>query len=251
MIAYLVALQRDLAGFWAFLVYALTHLNVLRIRPVRTVFQRQLYFTGIEGLELVSAIGLLSGALFAMTAISILGASEFSMQTLVLVQVGELGPMIAAIIIIARSSVAVAAELALMQTRDETASLRLMRIPPLDYLVVPRVAAVTLSVFALTVYFQAVAVAGGLATSTLFQEVAFLEQLGRFFGAVTMADIFIAAGKSLAFGIAISSISCFHGLNVGRSSTAIPVATVRAVVQSLIAVFVIDAAAAYARYALL
>jgi phospholipid/cholesterol/gamma-HCH transport system permease protein len=251
MTAHLAALQRYLAGFWIFLLYAATHLRALRIQPVRAVFERQLYFTGIEGLVLVSAIGLLTGALFAMTAIAMLGAGELSMHALVFVQVGELGPMIAAIVIIARSSVAVAAELALMHTRGETAHLRLMRIPPLDYLVVPRIAAVTLSVFALTVYFQAVAVAGGLATSALFQQVRFLEEMGRFFSTVAMADIFVAAAKSLGFGLAISTISCFHGLDVGRSATAIPIAAVRAVVQSLIAVFVIDGVFAYVRYALL
>ncbi len=111
MIGRFIALQRYLAGFWAFLIYALTHLRALRIQPVRIVFERQLYFTGIEGLMLVAGIGLLTGAVFAMTATALLGAGELSMRTLVLVQLGELGPMIAAIIIIARSSVAIAAEL--------------------------------------------------------------------------------------------------------------------------------------------
>jgi phospholipid/cholesterol/gamma-HCH transport system permease protein len=191
------------------------------------------------------------GATFTIMATSMLGVNQLSMRTMVLVQVGELGPMAAAIIVIARSGVAMAAELALMQTRDETAYLCLMRIPPLDYLVVPRVAAVTLSLFALTVYFQTVAVAGGLATSALFQNATFVEQLGRFFSAVTMPDVFVAAGKSVLFGLAIATISCFHGLDVGTSATAIPIATVRAVVQGLIAVFVIDGAVAYARYGLL
>jgi phospholipid/cholesterol/gamma-HCH transport system permease protein len=249
MISHLAALQRYLAGFWAFLIYAMTHLRVLRIRPVRTVFERQLYFTGIQALVLVATMGLLTGTVFAMMATAILGTGELSMRTLVLVQLGELGPMVAAIIIIARSSVAIAAELALMQTRDETAHLRLMGIPPLDYLVVPRIAAVTLSVFALTAYFQAVAIAGGLASSALFQQVTFLEQLGRFFGALSIEDILVAAAKSLCFGLAISCISCFHGLDVGRTATAVPIATVRAVVQSLIAVFLIDGMAAYVRYA--
>ena len=121
-------------------------------------------------------------------------------------------------------------------------------VPPLDYLVVPRVAAVTLSVFALTVYFQAVAICGGLATSSLFQKTPFLEQLGRFFSAVSMEDILVAGAKSLCFGLAIACISCFHGLNVGRSATAVPLATVRAVVQSLIAVFLIDGVFGYVRY---
>jgi phospholipid/cholesterol/gamma-HCH transport system permease protein len=249
MITRFIALRRYLTGYWVFLVYALTHLRALSIAPVRTVFERQLYFTGMEGLMLVGTMGLLTGAVFAIMTTQILGAGELSMRVLVLVQLGELGPMVAAIIIIARSSVAIAAELALMHTRGETAHLRAMRIPPLDYLVVPRIAAVTLSVFALTAYFQTAAIAGGLATSALFQQVTFLQQLGRFFAAVSTADVLVAAAKSVGFGLAMSCISCFHGLDVGRSATAVPVATVRAVVQSLIAVFLIDGAFAYVRYA--
>ena len=248
MIGRFIALHRYLAGFWAFLVYALTHMRALSVAPVRTVFDRQLYFTGMEGLVLVTTMGLLTGAVFSMMATTILGTGELSMRVLVLVQLGELGPMIAAIIIIARSSVAIAAELALMHTRGETTHLWLMRIPPLDYLVVPRIAAVTLSVFALTAYFQTVAIAGGLATTALFQQVTFLEQLGDFVGALSIADILVAAAKSLCFGLAIACISCFHGLDVGKSVTAVPVATVRAVVQSLIAVFLVDGLFAYVRY---
>jgi len=248
MTAHLLALQRYLAGFWGFLTYGVTNLGVLRIQPVRTAFERQLFFTGIEGLALAAAMGLLTGAVFAMTATTILGTGELSMRTLVLVQMGELGPMVAAIIIIARSAVAIAAELAIMHTRGETSHLRLLRIPPLDYLVVPRIAAVTLSAFALTVYFQTIAIAGGLATSAMFQEVTFLEQLGKFFGALSVEDILVAAAKSLCFGLAIACVSCFHGLDVGRSATAVPVATMRAVVHSLIAVFLIDGVFAYVRY---
>ena len=248
MTGHLLTLQRYLAGFWALLLYALTHLRMLSIPPVKTVLERQLYFTGIQGLVLVAAMGLLTGAVFAMLATSLLGAGELAVRALAMALVNELGPLLSAIIVIARSSVAIAAELALMHARDETAHLRMMRIPPLDYLVVPRIAAVTLSVFALTVYFQTVAVAGGLATSALFQNVSFLAQLGRFLDVLSAADIILPSAKSLCFGLAISTISCFHGLDVGKSVTAVPVAAMRAVVQSLLAVFVINGLFAYFRY---
>lgn len=249
MIGRVIVLRNYFAGLWVLLVYAAMHLRVLRKRPVRIVFERQLYFTGIEGLGLVAGIGLLTGAVFALTATTLLGSGELSLRTLVLIQLGELGPLIAAIIIIARSSVAIAAELALMQLRNEVTHLWQMRIAPLDYLVVPRIAAVTVSVFALTIYFQFVAISGGLATSSLFQRARFLEQMARFFGTVSFPDILFACAKSLCFGLAIACISCFNGLNVGRSATAVPVATVSAVVQSLIAVFIIDGVLAYVRYA--
>jgi phospholipid/cholesterol/gamma-HCH transport system permease protein len=120
----------------------------------------------------------------------------------------------------------------------------------MDYLVVPRMAALTLSVVALTVYFQTVAVAGGLAVSALYQSVSFVIQLTRFFDVITLTDVFTALSKSFCFGAAVASISCYHGLAVRRSLTAIPLAAMRAVIQSLLFVFVIDALFAYVRFVL-
>jgi phospholipid/cholesterol/gamma-HCH transport system permease protein len=240
---------RNLAGYWAFLAYTIMHLRVLSIAPVRTIFRRQIYFSGIESLKLVVTVGLLAGAAVATEATALLGADELSVKGLVWVLVGELGPLLAAIIIIARSSVAIAAELSLMHIRDETTHLAMMHIPPLDYLVVPRIAALTVSAVVLTVYFQAVAVLGGIAVSAIFQNVSFAAQVGRFLQLITTADLAVAGVKSLCFGVAIATISCFHGLDVGKSMTAIPVAATRAVVQSLLFVLVLDAAFGWARYA--
>ena len=120
----------------------------------------------------------------------------------------------------------------------------------MDYLVVPRIAALTLSGMVLTVYFQAVAVAGGLAVSALFQDSPFLFQLGRFIDVIGLPDVLVALAKSFCFGAAVSTISCYHGLAAGRSLTAVPLAAMRAVIQSLLFVFVIDALFAYLRYLL-
>jgi phospholipid/cholesterol/gamma-HCH transport system permease protein len=137
-----------------------------------------------------------------------------------------------------------------MEAQSETDYLANLRIRPMDYLVVPRMAALTLSVIALTVYFQVVAVAGGLAVSTLFQNAPFFIQLERFFEVITVADLLLALLKSFCFGSAVAAISCYHGLAVSRSLTSIPIAAMRAVIQSLLFVFVIDALFAYVRYML-
>jgi phospholipid/cholesterol/gamma-HCH transport system permease protein len=245
------ALPSQFAGYWAFLVYTVTHLRVLAIGPVRTVFHRQLYFTGIEGVYLVALLGLLAGALAATQTTALVGGnSELTVRMLVWAVVDELGPLLAAIIIVARSAVAIATELALMEARAETDDLASLRISVLDYLVVPRMAALTLSAVALTVYFQSVAVAGGLAVSALYQNVSFLIQLARFVDVLTLADVFVALSKSFCFGAAVAAISCYHGLAAGRSLTAVPLAAMRAVIQSLLFVFVIDVMFAYARYIL-
>lgn len=234
-------IYRSAAGYWAFTVYALSHLRTLSIAPVRSVFERQFYFTGIESVSMVALLGLLAGATIATQTTALVGGdSELTVRVLVWTVVRELGPLLAAILIIARSSVATATELALMEVRGETDALTAMRIPPLDYLVVPRAAAITLSAIALTVYFEICAVGGGLALSALFQNVSFLTQFGRFFEVIGPGDIALPAAKALCFGLAIAAISCYHGLAAGKSVTAIPVAVMRAVIRSLLAVFLID-----------
>ncbi len=239
-------LRRTVAGSLKLLWYAFTHLRVLRIAPVNTVFQRQLFFTGVEAVRIVALFGLLSGALVITQITSLVGGdSELTVKILIWTVVREVGPLFAAIIIIARSSGAIASELALMRTRNEMTSLLRMGIPPQDYLLVPRIAGVTLAVIALTIYFQVVAIGGGLAISAMFQNVAYLDQVGRFLQTVKLSEFVVVGVKGCLFGLAISAISCYNGMQAQSSVTEVPKAAIKAVLQSLMLVFVLDALIAW------
>lgn len=239
-------LRRTVFGALQLLWYTSTHLHVLRIAPVGAVFQRQLFFTGVEALKIVAVFGLLSGALVITQVTSLVGGdNELTVKILIWTVVREVGPLFAAIIIIARSSAAIASELALMKTRQEMASLIRMGIPPHDYLLVPRIAGVTLAVLALTIYFQVVAIGGGLAISAMFQNVAYLDQVGRFLQTVSLSEFAVVGLKGCLFGLAISSISCYNGMQARTSVTEVPKVAISAVLQSLLFVFTLDALMAY------
>lgn len=237
---------RHIAGYYGLLAYSFRQLRVLRIAPVRLVFLRQIYFTGIQALGILAPIALLSGALVITQAISLMGAdSEMVLRVLVWVVVRELGPLFAAILIIARSTPALATELALMKTHHELDHLRQMGVSAQDYLIVPRIVGVTISVMALSFYFQIIAILGGMAVSALYQHSSFIELLGDFLEVVGGLDLARSVMKSFFFGIAISAIACFHGLAVGKAITEVPQAAIKGVMRSLLAVFVIDAVFAY------
>lgn len=240
-----------LASSAALLAHAAANLGVLRRAPAREVFRRQILFSGIEGLPLIAALGLIAGALIVTQTTALTGAdSELAVRVLQWTVVGELGPLLAALILVARSGVAMATELALMSARGETATLERMAIDPLDYLVVPRVAALTLSSVALTIYFQAVAVAGGLAASALAQDARFLDQFGRFLDVLSYTELALSLLKGLIFGVLIAAFACRHGLAAPPALTAVPVAAMRAVIHCLLAVFIVDIGFALARFAL-
>jgi phospholipid/cholesterol/gamma-HCH transport system permease protein len=206
---------------------------------VRKVFYKQIYFTGIQALMPVSIIGALIGIVIITQVTNIIGTNPVLIgRVLVWTVVRELGPLLAAIIIIARSSSAVASELGSMRVNKEVDSLMVMGIEPLDYLVVPRVLGTSISVVILTFYFQAMAIGGGMLISSIIVNVPIFSQIKSIFSALGVFEIFISILKSLVFGLIIATSSCYHGLGVRESITEIPRATSSAVMQSLSLIFV-------------
>ena len=244
------ALQHSLHtldGYLKLLVYALNHAHSLRLRPVRSVFDRQVYFTALEAFKTTAILALLCGALVA-TQITALTGGELVVNALAWTIVGELGPLLTAIVIISRSSAAIASELALMRLNGEILSIDFLGISHHDYLLLPRIYAVAVSVAALNIYFQAIAIAGGLLVSSLFQHVSFSEQYSKFFDILRMADFLLSLLKGLLYGIVIAVCACYHGMNVRDSITEVPKATTHAVSQGILAIFILDAAFAYASW---
>jgi phospholipid/cholesterol/gamma-HCH transport system permease protein len=233
-------------GLYELTRYTLGHLRVLAIPPVRLVFLKQIYFTGLEALGALSIIAMLAGIVITTQITSIVGQNAALLAKILLwTLVRELGPLLTALVIIARSSSATASELASMNIRGEITSLRIMGIPPLDYLIVPRVAGMTLSVVAVTFYFQVIAIIVGLAFAALTQNIAFMENLAGVISLLTLTEVLASFLKALAFGLLISLTSCYYGLSARTSVTAIPRAATHAVMRNLILLFVLDGIITY------
>lgn len=213
----------------------------LLLPPVRMVFIRQVYFTGIQAMSKVTLIGALIGIVIITQISSLVGTNtELIGRILVWTVVRELGPLFAAIIVIVRSCTALAAELASMKINEEITYLRAQGISPTTYLIMPRIAGMALSLLVLAFYFQAVAIFGGLALSSFLIQLPFLARMEGIFAALSVFDVAISLLKSLVFGLLIASTSCYYGLQVKSSITEIPQVTTKAVMQSLFIVIVID-----------
>ena len=107
-------------------------------------------------------------------------------------------------------------------------ALRGMRIPVHDYLIVPRVAAVTLATMGCCFYFQVIAVIGGFALSSMMLDLTLEDQLHRFALHVSLPLMALELLKSLCFGFFIAAIACATGLNVPPRMTEVPRVPARA-----------------------
>lgn len=209
----------------------------------RIVFYRQILFTGYEALKLINFIGLAIGATIIIQGITLLdnfGQSEFVYNILIIIITKELGPILTAFIIIARSGTAIATELGNMVVNHEVEALDSIGIDPISYLVVPRVLGVVVSIFCLSVYFNLAGLLGGYLISTFISALSFAEFAANLINKLTFLDIITSQVKSLFFGFIVAIISCYHGLRVEYATTEVPQRTIKAVVSSLTWIIIID-----------
>src|SRR3954469_5989875 len=219
--------------------------SVLRVRMlanpmVKLVFLRQIYFTAVRSLRLISIVALVIGAAFVRQVTEVLGSDPRLFELVERVLMQNTAPLVAAIIVSGRSATAISSELAYMHCNGEVAALRNLRISVHDYLVVPRVAAVTLATVGCCFYCQLVAVVGGFGVSALMLDVSLGDQLYRFAEHVSIPAIALGVVKSACFGWFIAIIACSVGLDPGREISHVPLAPAQAFLGALLAILTIN-----------
>ena len=161
-------------------------------------------------------------------------------KVLIWMVVRELGPLIAAIVMVGRSSSALASELSTMVINGEVKNLRCMGISPLSYLIMPRVLGMMLAAIALAFYCQIVAVGTGWIVTALRLNISLQDEIFGFFEIISYREIAATMLKSALFGMLVAVVSCYHGLRRKTAMTQVPQAVSQAVIRSLLAVFVAD-----------
>ncbi|HMO49713.1 MAG TPA: ABC transporter permease [Kiritimatiellia bacterium] len=238
-------------SFFYVLAFAVS-VVVAALRPahwrstVRNVLARQILFTGYQATRFISVVALLVGISVVVQVqvwTAALGQKALLGPILVMVIIRELGPLLTSFIVIARSGTAMATELASMRVLGETHVLDGQGIDPFIYLILPRAVGAAISVFCLTVIFIGVSILAGFFSGLLlgantgtpwqfFQSV---------FGAIRPADVFNVIAKTWLPGLLMGCICCIEGLSIRGMATEVPQAASRAVVKSIMAMFLASA----------
>lgn len=220
---------------------ALCRLPALARWPVRQVLLKQLYFTGIESVATIGLVGFIVGLIVITQLNNVVGGNASATnRVLIWVVVRELSPLIAAIVMVGRSSSAFASELSTMVVDGEVSSLRHMGISPYSYLIMPRVLGMMLAAVALAFYCQIVMVGTGWVVTVFGGNISLQDEIGGFFEIIRYHEIATTLAKSAIFGILVAVVSAYHGLRDKTAMTEVPQAVSQAVIRSLLAVFVAD-----------
>ncbi len=230
-------------GFF-FQVLKETVFFVRRRQVAFKVLVMQILFTGVEALGTISFIALSIGAVIIVEGGTILprfGQTSLMYSILIIVIARELGPLLTAIIIIARSGTAITTELGNMVVSHEIEAYLSIGVNPISYLVVPRFLGVTISMILLTLYFDFFGLFGSFLVSQLIKPTSFMEYFSAILGSLQARDIVSTFVKSFVFGIIISVVATYQGFRVSASVTEVPRAAIKSVGRGFVLCFLADA----------
>ncbi len=199
---------------------------------------------GARALPIVSLISLLVGLILAFIGILQLkyfGAQVFVADLVGIGMVRQMGAIMTGVIMAGRTGAAFAAQLGTMQVNEEIDALQTLGFNPMEFLVLPRMLALTAMMPLLCLYANLMGVLGGFAVAVGLYGVNGTTYVQRTLEAVGVNDLWVGLFMSLVFGILISLAGCLRGLQCGRSASAVGDAATSAVVTGIVAIVVATA----------
>jgi len=199
---------------------------------------------GARALPIVSLISLLVGLILAFVGIiqlKMFGAQIYVADLVGIAMVRSMGAIMTGIIMAGRTGAAFAAQLGTMQVNEEIDALQTLGINPMEFLVLPRMLALTFMMPLLCLYANLMGIIGGAIVGVGLYDVNFLIYLDRTKQAVGLNDLGIGLFMSLVFGILVALAGCLRGMQCGRSASAVGDAATSAVVTGITAIIVATA----------
>lgn len=177
-----------------------------------------------------------------VSALAKLGAiNAYLGSTMVIVVIRELGPLLTAMLLLARVGTAHVIELGTARALGEVEALESMGIDPVHYWIVPRVYGMVAGMFSLTIYLIVGALASGYLCAFL-QNVPLTpgDYCKQIANALTWNDFIFLPLKTVILGFLMAMVTCYHGLAQPLRLEDVSGVAVRAVTQGVVVPMLID-----------
>jgi phospholipid/cholesterol/gamma-HCH transport system permease protein len=247
-------LQRTIESFWLQLLdltmllgqlaldiaYLLRHPGVVPWSEISST----IYEAGVRALGITALVGFLIGIVLSYLSalqLKLFGAEIYIIDILGLSVIRELGPLLAAILVAGRSGSAMTAQIGIMRVTEELDALSAMGISHSMRLILPKVAALTISMPLLSVWTSAMALIGGMVSAQNTLDISYQQFFLKLPDVVPLLNVFIGLGKSVVFGLMIALIACHFGFRIQPNTESLGYETTNSVVAAITVVIMNDA----------
>lgn len=204
---------------------------------------KEMYLIGARAFPLIFVSGVFIGIILAIETghqLDQFGAKTLVAGTVSKGMVRELGPVISALLLAARTGAKNASEIGSMQLSQQIDALRAFGTSPVQKLVIPRTTAALIMFLPLTLIADMTGILSGMFVSDLYLNVDSSFFWNSAVEALVLKDIVIGFLKPIFFAFFISTISCFYGLTTRGGTAGLGKNTINAVVVSSLIVLMID-----------
>lgn len=206
-------------------------------------FFLQLDFVGVGSIFIVAFTGIFSGMVFAhqsARAFEMFNAQSLVGPTVALTITRELAPVFSALMVTMRAGSAMCTELGTMRVTEQVDALETMAVNPVQYLLVPRVAAGLVMVPVLVMIFDITGILGGYFVSVVVKGISAGTFLTRTQQWLDPEDIAEGLIKGAVFGLFVMLVACYKGYGASGGAKGVGSATTQAMVTSALGIFILD-----------
>ena len=241
----LVPIQ-ELGRVAIFFHHGVVHLFSMPLQAEKII--DQVYFIGMKSVFVVCLTGAFTGMVLGLQGYYTLvqfGSEGMLGAAVALSLIREMGPVLTAIMVVARAGSAMTAEIGIMRISEQIDALETMDINPLRFLFSPRLGAALISFPFLTAIFDVVGIIGGYLTGSLMLGIKSGIYFGRVESSVLMKDINGGFIKAFCFAAIVVTICCYQGYTThmrkeGFGAKGVGLSTTSAVVICCVTILVAD-----------
>jgi phospholipid/cholesterol/gamma-HCH transport system permease protein len=206
-------------------------------------FIYQLYFIGVKSQAVVLITGAFTGMVLGAQTYFQFHKVKMDTATLAVVAVSmcsELGPVLTGLMVAGRVGAAMAAEIGTMRVTEQIDALRTLATHPVDYLVVPRLAASMVALPLLMVEAIVLGIGASYIVGIYVLEIDPVYSWYNMLHFTHIIDLIEGLVKAFIYGGIIALVGCYKGLTCGLGAEGVGKATTEAVVYSSITILIVN-----------
>lgn len=201
---------------------------------------RQCFEVGVRTLPLITLTGFVTGVVFttqSRPSLASFGATSWLPSLITIAIVRSLAPLVTALVCAGRVGSSIGAELGSMRVTEQIEAMEVSAVDPYKYLVSTRTLATTLMSPVLTMYFGVIGLFGAFLNVKAYEGTTWAAFVRDGFSTLELLDVTSAVVKSVVYGFTIGIIACSAGFTATGGTQGVGRAANRAVVLSMLAVF--------------
>jgi phospholipid/cholesterol/gamma-HCH transport system permease protein len=248
----MVGFISGIGSFFISMIERIGDVGILLYRTLRLCFSRPLNLDSL--IEQIYEIGFKSIPIVVLSAMAIgmvmvvqlaYGFGRFGAKGLVgpvvsLAIVRELGPVLASLLVGGRVGAGITAEIGSMKVTEQIDAIRALGADPIKKLVVPRFIAAVVSFPLLTLIADLAGILGAMIMANVELDITPRLFISSIVGWIIVSDIFSGILKTVFFGLIVSTLGCYIGLNTEGGTQGVGKATTFTVVISLVLIIIGD-----------